>query len=118
MNISKDIVAKEYYKGLLELKETNNEITSRLYEKAIKIDESKFVNEYPLSTLGIVSYRTFWELLLELKIVENPFHCELTPSNEFENKLRNIIESLIYDRNTQYTVNDIVSIFKQYKISA
>lgn len=118
MSFNKELKAKEYYRGLLELKNSNNEVTKRLYEKAIKIGESRFIEEYPLSTLGIVSYRTFWELLLELKIVNNPFHFEGNPDTDFEKNLRNIIEGLIYDRNTHYTVNDIIGIFKKYRISA
>lgn len=119
MTLDKERIAKEYYKGLLDLKTYDNDITKKLYEKAIKTDEDKFVREYPLSTLGIVSYRTFWELLLELKIVNSAFHSDENKySNDFEIRLKKVIEDLIYNKNTLYTLDDIKAIFKKYQVSA
>lgn len=118
MNYRKDQIAKEYYDGLLALKNFDNDIIKRLYRKVCKVDRDKFIEEYPISTLNIVSYRTFWDLLLQLDIVKNPFHVDQSQSDEFECKLKNIIESLIYDKSTNYSVNDIIYVFKKYKVSA
>jgi len=118
MIINKREIAKEYYNSLLELKDTESYITRKLYKKTCKIDKHKFIEEYPISTLEIVSYRTFWELLLELDIVKNPFHLDNPNADEFEIKLKKILDSLIYDETSKYNVDDIVSIFREYKLSA
>ncbi|MGO1712063.1 MAG: hypothetical protein ACTH0B_00930 [Senegalia sp. (in: firmicutes)] len=118
MKYIKEKIAREYYEGLLSLKDSNNDINKKLYEKTCKIDKNKFIKDYPISTLNIVSYRTFWELLLQLNIVTSPFNSESNNSNEFEYQLKKVIESLTYDKFTNYNVNDVLYIFEKYKISA
>lgn len=118
MIINKAEIAKKYYNGLLELKNSESEISKELYKKVKKIGKERFIREYPLSTLEIVSYRTFWELLIELSIVKRPFHCDYKEYNDFEYNLRTIIDDVINKNNKKHNNEDIIGLFKKHKISA
>ncbi|MTI49174.1 hypothetical protein [Sporosalibacterium faouarense] len=112
-------LAKQYYEELMQLENSRDEITKRLSEKLKRIDKDRFIEDYPLSALGVINYRTFWEICFEVGIVHNPFYCDYEELNPFEQKLHNIINSLIHmPNNNEYTKDDIISLFRKYKFTS
>lgn len=117
--MNKEKLARQYYEDLIELQNSKVKLPKNLSEKVKKIDKERFIKEYPLSTLGVINYRTFWEICLDSGIVHNPFHCDYEDLNAFEKKLHNIISSLIYmPEDSHYTKDDIMILFKKYKFSS
>ena len=117
--MSKEDLARQYYQDLIGLENNKEDLAKRLSKKAKEIGKDKFIREYPLSLLDIISYRTFWEVCYDLEIVENPFYCEEERKSSFERKLHNIITSLIYLKNeSSYSKEDIINLFNKYKYSS
>lgn len=113
---NRENIAKEYYKELINLYNQDNDICRQLSRKAEIIGEERFIKDYPLSILGVVNYRTFWEICKDLGIIKNPFFCEYGKYDDFEKRLYDIISSIIYmGDKSGYTENDIRELFYQYR---
>lgn len=117
LNIRK--LAKQYYEDFIELEERQDKLPKKLSDKIKAIDKDNFINEYPLSTLNVINYRTFWDICLEAGIVHNPFYSDDEEFSSFERRLHKMITSLMYrpDEN-KYTKEDIVKLFKNHKLTS
>lgn len=79
-----------------------------------------FIREYPLSTIGIVSIRKFWEVCLELGIVKHPFFEDETKYSPFEKELYDLCCKYMYsdeeDCETEHFRKEAQSLFKKYEL--
>lgn len=113
------MLAKQYYEDFIELEERHGKLPKKLSDKIKEIDKEHFINEYPLSTLSVINYRTFWDICLEAGIVHNPFYSDDEEFNSFEKRLHRIITSLMYmPDEKKYTKEDIVKLFKKHKLTS
>ncbi|MTI71300.1 MAG: hypothetical protein FH751_13705 [Firmicutes bacterium] len=119
MYTKKNEIARKYYADLISLKSIDNNVCKKIYAKTKKIGKDEFINNYPISTLGIINYRTFWEICMELEIVNHPYYYDRNKYSPFELKLHNILSSLINDgKNSKYCHDDIKNLLNKVKICA
>ncbi|WP_425448792.1 hypothetical protein [Dethiothermospora halolimnae] len=117
MRLNMKSIAIEYYEGLIGLGKSNNEINKNLGNRIQRIGREKFIKDYPLSALDVVNHRTFWEICMELDIVEKPFFCNDEEYNDFEKKLHEILTSMMnYGEKSSYDKEDIKKLFRQYRV--
>lgn len=80
-----------------------------------------FIKGYPLSTLGIVSMKKFWEICLELEIVQHPFYENETKFSPFEKELYDLCNQYMYADDegfeTEKLKQKVQDIFDRYHIS-
>lgn len=80
------------------------------------VDKETFIQEYPLSSLPIVSRKRFWMSCHELGIVER-YWIEEYDYNEFETKLRDVLERLPSKYREEYqtaSIEDVKRLFQTY----
>lgn len=108
--------AIQFYTQLQSLKDIDSEFSRDILQKIKKIGKCRFVKDYPLSALEVVNYRIFWEICLDLGIVNNPFNSQYENFSVFEKKLHDIIWSYMYlKRGNQVSNQEIITLFKKYK---
>lgn len=82
--------------------------------------KEEFVSNYPLSTIGIVSVKKFWEECRELGIVQHPFYTREEDFSSFEKALHEICCQYMYsdeEGSTTETVRkQIQNLFAKYNI--
>jgi len=91
---NKETVASKHYEGLKNL--SNKPQYSSL--KELLPSKEEFIKDYPLSAIGIVSIKKFWEVCLSVGIVEHPFYEDESKFNPMEKEL--------YDLCIKYMYND------------
>ncbi len=110
-------LAIQFYEDLIALEEYEGALPKQISQKVREIGKERFIQDYPLSTLGVISYRSFWEICFDLGIVQNHFHSEYKNFNSFEENLHKIITSLIHMKNfSKYSNEDIIRLFQKYKM--
>jgi hypothetical protein len=113
---NKEIVASEHYEGLKELL-NKHKYTSL---KELLPSKEEFVKGYPLSAIGIVSIKKFWEICLSIGIVEHPFFEDESKFNSMEKELYDLCTKYMYSDDEDYSGNKfkekVRRIFEKYNI--
>lgn len=111
---NKKIVASEHYEGLKGLSDKPQ--YSSL--KELLPSKEEFIKDYPLSAIGIVSIKKFWEVCLSVGIVEHPFYEDESKFNPMEKELHNLCDRCIYcdDYDENEFRKDVKKLFEKYKI--
>ncbi len=108
--------AIQFYTQLQSLNDIDSEFSKDILQKIKKIGKHRFIKDYPLSALEVVNYRIFWEICLDLGIVNNPFNSQYENFSVFEKKLHDIIWPYMYlNRGNQVSNQEIITLFKKYK---
>lgn len=116
LRLKREKQAKRFYEELESLSDINTDISKKLLHKAKQIGKDQFIKDYPLSALEVVNYRTFWEICLDLGIVNKPFNSEYEDFSTFERKLYDIILSSMYlEDASQFSKEEIIRLFKKHK---
>lgn len=103
-------IATLHYDALSNLsdKETYAEIKGLLSSK------EEFIKHYPISTIGVVSTRKFWEECVECGIVNHTFFDD-SDFSDFEKKLHDLCEQHMYSYEEEYSTEqfkiDVVDLF-------
>lgn len=107
--INKNDIALKHYIGLKQ----NN------YLKEISSTKDDFIKKYPISLIGIVSTRKFWEVCRECEIVEHLFYDDDNKYSDFEKEIHFLCEKYMYSEENDYSIEtfkqDIIYTFNLYK---
>lgn len=113
---NKEMVASEHYEGLKEL--SNKPQYSSL--KELLPSKEEFIKDYPLSAIGIVSIKKFWEVCLSVGIVEHPFYEDESKFNPMEKELYDLCCKYMYyddeDYNESKFKDEIRKVFEKHNV--
>lgn len=112
---NREAIASEYYDKLKDF------LSKPQYSSLRELlpPKEEFIKNYPLSTLGIVTPRRFWEECLHVGIIEHHFWDDDELFTPFEKELHYFCESNMYCPE-EYTQSDfkrdVENLFRKYRI--
>lgn len=113
---NKKIVASEHYEGPKNL---SNKPQYSSIKDLLPLKE-EFIKNYPLSTIGIVSIKKFWEVCLSIGIVEHPFYEDESKFNPMEKELHNLCSKYMYYDDENYNESkfkdEIKKVFEKHNV--